>query len=142
MGYIFNGWDRDGDHVADHGYYYNSFIMPAHDVELTAICNQQIWQNDWNWNNDNRQQQYDNEWYPDDRDRQGQYYDGTVTDRQQQGQDYGIDYDYDYDYGYYPDYPNNPDYPYDPGSRPGATYNDYPPIYDFNNYDDTFGGVG
>ena len=35
---IFNGWDADGDGVADHGYYYNTFIMPARDVELKAIC--------------------------------------------------------------------------------------------------------
>ena len=37
-GLIFNGWDRTGDGVADHGYYYNDFIMPDHDVELTAVC--------------------------------------------------------------------------------------------------------
>ena len=37
-GLIFNGWDRDGDGVSDHGYYYNTFPMPAKDVELHAIC--------------------------------------------------------------------------------------------------------
>ena len=39
-GLIFNGWDRDGDGVSDHGYYYNSFVMPAKNVDLYAICYQ------------------------------------------------------------------------------------------------------
>ena len=44
-GLIFNGWDRTGDGVADHGYYYNDFIMPDHDVELQAICYQPQYDN-------------------------------------------------------------------------------------------------
>ena len=38
---IFNGWDMDGDNVADFGYYYPTFAMPNRDVELKAICYQQ-----------------------------------------------------------------------------------------------------
>ncbi|MBQ4513670.1 MAG: hypothetical protein II969_11810 [Anaerolineaceae bacterium] len=38
---IFNGWDIDGDNVADFGYNYPTFAMPNHDVELRAVCYQQ-----------------------------------------------------------------------------------------------------
>ena len=38
---IFNGWDMDGDNVADFGYYYPTFAMPNRDVELKAVCYQQ-----------------------------------------------------------------------------------------------------
>lgn len=37
-GLIFYGWDSGGDGVADYGYSYNTFTMPAEDVELRAIC--------------------------------------------------------------------------------------------------------
>lgn len=42
-GLIFNGWDRDGDGAADHGYFYDSFVMPAKNVDLYAICYQPIY---------------------------------------------------------------------------------------------------
>ena len=51
QGLIFNGWDRDGDGIADHGYYYNSFTMPDRDVELYAICYQEY------------QEHYNNQYY-------------------------------------------------------------------------------
>ncbi len=41
QGLIFNGWDIDGDNVADFGYNYPTFAMPGYDVELKAICFQQ-----------------------------------------------------------------------------------------------------
>ena len=41
QGMIFNGWDMDGDNVADFGYYYPTFAMPNRDVELKAVCYQQ-----------------------------------------------------------------------------------------------------
>lgn len=41
QGLIFNGWDMDGDNVADFGYYYPTFAMPNRDVELKAVCYQQ-----------------------------------------------------------------------------------------------------
>lgn len=41
QGLIFNGWDMDGDNVADFGYYYPTFAMPNRDVELKAICYRQ-----------------------------------------------------------------------------------------------------
>lgn len=37
-GLIFYGWDWNNDGVADYGYAYNSFAMPAKDVEMKAIC--------------------------------------------------------------------------------------------------------
>ena len=37
-GLIFYGWDWNNDGVADFGYAYNSFAMPAKDVEMKAIC--------------------------------------------------------------------------------------------------------
>ena len=37
-GLIFNGWDMDGDGVANFGYYYYTFTMPNRNVELKAIC--------------------------------------------------------------------------------------------------------
>ena len=37
-GLIFYGWDWNNDGVADFGYSYNSFAMPAKDVEMKAIC--------------------------------------------------------------------------------------------------------
>ncbi len=37
-GLIFNGWDMDGDGVSNFGYYYYTFTMPNHNVELKAIC--------------------------------------------------------------------------------------------------------
>ena len=37
-GLIFNGWDMDGDGVANFGYYYYTFTMPNHNVELKAVC--------------------------------------------------------------------------------------------------------
>ena len=37
-GLIFNGWDMDGDGVANFGYYYYTFTMPNKNVELKAIC--------------------------------------------------------------------------------------------------------
>lgn len=52
-GLIFNGWDRTGDGTADHGYYYNTFPMPAKDVELTAICYQQIYDQQQQYHQDN-----------------------------------------------------------------------------------------
>ena len=39
-GTIFNGWNMSGNGVAEYGYYYNTFTMPAGNVTLTAICNQ------------------------------------------------------------------------------------------------------
>ena len=62
-GMIFYGWDRDGDGTADHGYYYNSFTMPAKNVNLNAICYAQIYD----------RQNYYPDITPDD--RQQQYYD-------------------------------------------------------------------
>ena len=38
QGTIFNGWDWNDDGVADFGYYYNTFTMPAKNVELKAVC--------------------------------------------------------------------------------------------------------
>lgn len=38
---IFNGWDMDGDNVADFGYNYPTFAMPGYDVELKAVCYRQ-----------------------------------------------------------------------------------------------------
>lgn len=35
---IFYGWDMNNDGVADFGYSYKNFTMPANDVELKAIC--------------------------------------------------------------------------------------------------------
>lgn len=37
-GLIFYGWDWNNDGVADFGYAYNNFTMPAKDVEMKAIC--------------------------------------------------------------------------------------------------------
>ena len=37
-GLIFYGWDWNNDGVADFGYSYNTFAMPAKDVEMKAIC--------------------------------------------------------------------------------------------------------
>ena len=37
-GLIFYGWDWNNDGVADFGYAYNTFNMPAKDVEMKAIC--------------------------------------------------------------------------------------------------------
>ncbi|MBR6091052.1 MAG: hypothetical protein IKP86_14030 [Anaerolineaceae bacterium] len=37
-GLIFYGWDWNNDGVADFGYAYNNFNMPARDVEMKAIC--------------------------------------------------------------------------------------------------------
>ena len=37
-GLIFYGWDWNNDGVADFGYAYNNFNMPAKDVEMKAIC--------------------------------------------------------------------------------------------------------
>ena len=69
-GMIFNGWDQNLDGSADFGYYYPSFVMPAHDVELNAIC---YYPN--------------NEWY----------YEQIIIDDDNA---YDYNYDYDYDYGY------------------------------------------
>ncbi len=44
---IFNGWDMDGDNVADFGYYYPTFAMPNRDVELKAICYQQYQEHEY-----------------------------------------------------------------------------------------------
>ena len=41
QGLIFNGWDMDGDNVADFGYNYPTFAMPNKDVELKAVCYRQ-----------------------------------------------------------------------------------------------------
>ncbi len=41
QGLIFNGWDMDGDNVADFGYNYPTFAMPNRDVVLKAVCYQQ-----------------------------------------------------------------------------------------------------
>ena len=38
-GLIFNGWDMGADGVADFGYSYPTFVMPAHDVELPGQTN-------------------------------------------------------------------------------------------------------
>ena len=48
---IFTGWDMDRDNAADFGYYYPTFAMPNHDVELKAVCYQQY------------QNYYDNQYY-------------------------------------------------------------------------------
>ena len=69
-GLIFNGWDRTGDGVADHGYYYNDFIMPDHNVELTAICYQPQYDYGYDFDhdvppNDPVQRPYDPGQYPD-----------------------------------------------------------------------------
>ena len=37
-GLIFYGWDWNNDGVADFGYSYNTFAMPAKNVEMKAIC--------------------------------------------------------------------------------------------------------
>lgn len=37
-GLIFYGWDWNNDGVADFGYSYNSFNMPAKNVDMKAIC--------------------------------------------------------------------------------------------------------
>ena len=37
-GLIFYGWDWNNDGIADFGYAYNTFAMPAKDVEMKAIC--------------------------------------------------------------------------------------------------------
>ncbi len=37
-GLIFYGWDWNNDGVADFGYAYNTFNMPAKDVTMKAIC--------------------------------------------------------------------------------------------------------
>lgn len=37
-GFIFYGWDADGDGVADYGYAYDQLTMPNRNVTLTAIC--------------------------------------------------------------------------------------------------------
>lgn len=37
-GLIFYGWDWNNDGTADFGYAYNTFTMPAKDVEMKAIC--------------------------------------------------------------------------------------------------------
>ncbi len=68
-GLIFNGWDMGADGVADFGYSYPTFVMPAHDVELQAICYQQYWDN--NQHNDitpgqtNPRPDYNPNYYPD-----------------------------------------------------------------------------
>ncbi len=37
-GLIFYGWDWNNDGIADFGYAYNTFNMPAKDVTMKAIC--------------------------------------------------------------------------------------------------------
>ena len=37
-GLIFYGWDWNNDGIADFGYAYNNFNMPARNVEMKAIC--------------------------------------------------------------------------------------------------------
>lgn len=37
-GLIFYGWDWNNDGIADFGYAYNTFNMPAKNVEMKAIC--------------------------------------------------------------------------------------------------------
>ncbi|MBQ6505012.1 MAG: hypothetical protein IJI57_13975 [Flexilinea sp.] len=111
-GLIFNGWDRTGDGTADHGYYYNSFIMPDRDVELTAICYRPY------------QPQYNN-----------QYYDGTIIDDNPQertptdpdrGSALYPDYDVEPIYDYIPDYSYDPDYSYVPDNDYSPNYNIVP----------------
>ena len=86
-GLIFSGWDRDGDGTADHGYYYNTFPMPAKDVVLKAIC---------------YQPNYDQHYSPPDRPnlQNNDYFNVTIIQ------------DTEGDYGTYPDYgfvPNHTD---------------------------------
>ena len=42
-GLIFNGWDWDKDGAADYGFFYYEFVMPNKDVEMNAVCYQQIY---------------------------------------------------------------------------------------------------
>ena len=42
QGLIFNGWNMSGSGIAEFGYYYNTFTMPARNVTLSAICNAYI----------------------------------------------------------------------------------------------------
>ena len=42
-GLIFNGWDWDKDGSADYGFFYYEFVMPNKDVEMNAVCYQQIY---------------------------------------------------------------------------------------------------
>ena len=108
-GLIFNGWDMGHDGVADFGYSYPSFIMPAHDVELQAVCYQQYWDN--NQHNDNNQRHDNN-----------QYYDITPG-QSNPVPNYYPDYYPDYDPNYnnpYPDYGTN-----DPGSGWWFDYGSY-----------------
>ena len=53
-GLIFNGWDRDGDGVSDHGYYYDNFVMPAKNVDLYAICYQPIYDQEQHYYDQNQ----------------------------------------------------------------------------------------
>ena len=107
-GLIFNGWDRTGEGSADHGYYYNSFTMPDHDVELKAIC-YQPYQNQYN-----QEEFFIDQYYSDQ-------YDGTTgRDQTPYDPDRNVlypDYDLEPDYGYVPDYSNN---------NPQITYPDGP----------------
>lgn len=118
MGYYFNGWDRTGDGTADHGYYYNSFTMPDHDVELHAICYLPYQQLQDQQYRDQGQYDYREQYYQD------QYGDTTRPDPvDPTGRDsalypdYGIDFDYDYDYSYVPGDGQYPPYNFDPGGQ-------------------------
>ena len=105
-GLIFNGWDMGHDGVADFGYSYPTFVMPAHDVELQAICYQQY------WDNDNRNQIQD-------------VTPGQSNPRPNYNPDYYPDYYPDYNPNYNNPYPNYGTY--DPGSD---WWFDYGSFYD------------
>lgn len=85
-GMIFNGWNMSGSGYAEYGYYYNTFKMPARNVTLTAICNNQYTYQysepqvpqyqvepyePYNRYEYNRDDYYNNDWVYDD-----QYHDG------------------------------------------------------------------
>ena len=86
-GLIFNGWDMDGDGVANFGYYYYTFTMPNRNVELKAVCywpnvqdtpddtpNTQRPNDPTDYQRPNNTYQYPDDYYPDDYYPDGQGY--------------------------------------------------------------------